>query len=200
VDSPLIGREVLHILSVLHLIQPPLAFVVVAGDWPGGLVLLLSLDLPIQGAFFPNQLHAKSKFFNHCVTFWRSVAEFQGAEVGDDNVVYTMSGGIDFLWHVLLKLDGCQQVIVMIKAIQNGASRSVLQHVLFGTARHCLRNLVCTHWSLAMPLWMVLWMPNISLGFGWICLPPIFPWLNWVFIVPSGTFWMEVWRGGFQMC
>jgi hypothetical protein len=39
-DSPLIGREKLQVSLVLHLIQPPLAFVVVAGDWPGGLRLL----------------------------------------------------------------------------------------------------------------------------------------------------------------
>ncbi len=51
--SLLIGHEVLYILLVLCLIWPPSAFVVFAGDWPGDLVLLLSLDLPIQGAFFP---------------------------------------------------------------------------------------------------------------------------------------------------
>ncbi len=48
-----------------------------------------------------------------------------------------------------------------------------------------------------MPLQVVLWMLNISSDLGWICLPPIFLQLNWIFIVLSGTFWMEVWRGGF---
>jgi hypothetical protein len=96
--SPLIGPKVLHILLVLHLIQPPLAFILVAGDWPGGLVLLLSLDLPIQGAFFPNWLHAYFKTSRYHVTFWCSVVEFQGVDVGDDDVVYVISGGFDFLW------------------------------------------------------------------------------------------------------
>jgi hypothetical protein len=43
---------VMLILSVLWLIKAPASFVVVAGEWPGGLILLLSLGLPIQEAFF----------------------------------------------------------------------------------------------------------------------------------------------------
>jgi hypothetical protein len=89
------------------------------------------LDLPIQGAFFPNRLHVHFKSSKYCVTFWCSVVEFQGAEVGDDDVVYIISGGIEFLRRVLLMLDGCQQVIVVIKVIRNGASRSLLQRIVW---------------------------------------------------------------------
>ena len=42
---------VMKISSVLRLITPPTSFVVVAGDWPGSLISLLVLNLPIQGAF-----------------------------------------------------------------------------------------------------------------------------------------------------
>ncbi len=112
-------------MLVFRLIQQS-AFVVVAGDWPGSLILLLSLDLPIQGAFFPNRLQKYFKSSRYHVTVWHSVVEFQGVEVGDNNVVYIISGGIDFLWHALLMLNGCQHLIIMINVIWHGASWSAL--------------------------------------------------------------------------
>ncbi len=186
-ESLSIGHEVLHILLVLHLIQHLSTFVVVAGDWPGGLVLLLSLDQPIQGALFPTRLHEYFKSSNYSVTCWRSVVEFQGAKVGLNNVVNIISGGIDFLRRVLLMLDGCQCFIVMIEVVWHGASWYALQcairdgHSLF--EKFSLHPLV-----VAMLLQVVLWMPNISSGLGWICHRPIFPRLIFVFIIPSGSF------------
>jgi hypothetical protein len=36
--------------------HPPSGFVVVAGDWPGSLISLLALDLPIQGALLSQMI------------------------------------------------------------------------------------------------------------------------------------------------
>jgi hypothetical protein len=102
-------------------------FVVVAGDWPGGLELLHSLDVHIQDAFFPSWFHGLFNSSKYRVTFWCSVVDFQGVEVGNDDVIYIILGSIDFLRHMLPALVGCQQVIVTMDVTHHGASRSALQ-------------------------------------------------------------------------
>ncbi len=97
-------------------------FVVVAGDWPGGLELLHSLDLPIQDAFFPSQFHGLFNSSKYRVTFWCSVVDFQGVEVGNDDIIYIILGSIDFLQRMLPALVGCQRVIVTMDVTHHGAS------------------------------------------------------------------------------
>jgi hypothetical protein len=71
---------VMKIASVLRFITPPTSFVVVAGDWPGSLISLLALNLPIRGAFFPVRFHEYFKSSKYQVTSWKSVADFHGPE------------------------------------------------------------------------------------------------------------------------
>jgi hypothetical protein len=84
---------------MLRVITPPSGFVVVAGDWPGSLILLLALDLPIQGAYFPRQYHEYFKSSKYRVTHWHTTLDFVPS--GQDTVlVYLLSGGwISFVGH-----------------------------------------------------------------------------------------------------
>jgi hypothetical protein len=108
------------------LITPPTSFVVVAaGDWPGSLILLLALNLPIQGAFFPVRFHAYFKSSKYQVTSWKPVADFHGPG-NDTTPIYLLSGGVPFLKRVLSLLVGCQRVIVTLDVTRQGASRTTL--------------------------------------------------------------------------
>ena len=95
----------MKIASVLRLITPPTSFVVVARDWPGSLISLLALNLPIQGAFFPVRFHEYFKSSKYQVTSWKSVADYT-------TQIFLLSGGVFFLKRVLGLLGGCQRVIV----------------------------------------------------------------------------------------
>jgi hypothetical protein len=70
-------------------------------------LLLLSLGLPIQDTFFPSQFHGLLNSSKYRVTFWHSVVDFWGVEVGNDNDIYVILGSIDFLWHILPMLVRC---------------------------------------------------------------------------------------------
>ena len=112
--------------SVLRLITPPTSFVVVAGDWPGSLISLLALNLPIQGAFFPVRFHDYFKSSKYQVTSWKSVADFSHPE-DYTTQIFLLSGGVSFLKRLLGVFGGCQRVIVTFDVTRQGASRSTLQ-------------------------------------------------------------------------
>ena len=57
------------IVGRLCFVASPLPFVIIAGGWPSALIRLLALDLPIQSAYFPTQLH---KYFNPFNVWLRS--------------------------------------------------------------------------------------------------------------------------------
>jgi hypothetical protein len=117
---------VIQILSVLRLITPPTSFVVIAGDWPGSLILLLALNLPIQEAFFPVRFHDYFKSSKYQVTSWKSVADFHGPE-DYTTQIFLLSGEVSFLKRVLGLLGGCQRVIGTFDVTRQDASRSTLQ-------------------------------------------------------------------------
>ena len=116
----------MQISSVLRLITPPTSFVVVAGDWPGFLILLLALNLPIQGAFFPARFHEYFKSFKYQVTSWHSVADFHGPG-NNTTPIFLLSGGVTFLQRVLIVLVGSQRVIITFDVTCQGASHTILQ-------------------------------------------------------------------------
>jgi hypothetical protein len=101
----------------------------VAGDWPGGLVSLLLLDLPIQGAYFPTKYH----------TPWHSTVAFQGIHEDMGNVIYIPLRVIDFLWRIMTTLWDCQQVIVTVDVVRTGASCSALQRVVRNAHELCAK-------------------------------------------------------------
>ena len=114
-------------LSVLHLITPPTSFVVVAGDWPGSLISLLALNLPIQGAFFPARFHEYFKSSKYQVISWKSVADFHGTG-NDTTPIFLLSGVFTFLKQVLGMLAGSQErVIITFDVTRQGASHPTLQ-------------------------------------------------------------------------
>jgi hypothetical protein len=87
--------------------MPPALFVVVAGDWPGSLVSLLLLDLPIQGAYFPTKYHGYFKLSKYRDIPWHSTIAFQGVHEDMGNVIYVLSGSIDFLRCIMTTLWNC---------------------------------------------------------------------------------------------
>jgi hypothetical protein len=99
--------------------------VVVTGDWPGGLVSLLCLDLPIAKAFFPSKFHGYFNSSNVQVTPWCSTLEFCGAADYKDGVIYVFLGSINFLWRTLPLIGGSQHVFVTVNVGHQGASRLV---------------------------------------------------------------------------
>ncbi len=108
------GLVAVHISSVLRLVAPPSSFMIVAGDWPGCLVLLLSLGLPVQEAYFPAKYHAYFDASRYCITLWQSTVTFRGISNVGEKYVYVMSGSVDFLRRLLPTLQGCQRVIVTV--------------------------------------------------------------------------------------
>jgi hypothetical protein len=106
---------------VLEVITPPAGFVVVAGGWPGSLILLLALDLPIQEAYFPRQYHEYFKLSKYKVTRWHTTVAF--ASSGHDAVpVYLISGGVDFLCQKLRSLSVLTRVIVTVDVVRHASS------------------------------------------------------------------------------
>ena len=114
-------EKVMHILLVLRILTPPTPCVFVAGDWPGSLILLLALNLPIQGAFFPTKSHKYFKPSKYQVTSWCSVADFHG--LGEETCsIFLSSGRVTFLQRVLGTFSCSQCVIVLIDVTRQGAS------------------------------------------------------------------------------
>ncbi len=86
---------------------------IVSKHWPGSLISVLALKLPLFGGFFPGKFHWH---FNpptkHNVTEWHFPQDFC-APFANTMVVYLLLGHADFLRTLLCSaLKGCQRVIV----------------------------------------------------------------------------------------
>ncbi len=125
-----LGPESLHISSVLRILSPPTSFVIVAGGWPGCLVSLLSLGLPVQGAYFPAKYHAYFNPSRYCATSWKSTVAFRRIADEGDQYVYVLSGSVDFLRCLLPSIGGSQHVIITVDVDWTGAPCSALQRAV----------------------------------------------------------------------
>jgi hypothetical protein len=114
---------------VLPTVFPPFDFVVVAQDWQGSLVSILSLKLPLWAVYFPLKLHSYFNPLKKGVTQWHSPSDFQAHEQRALSV-YLLSGDSAFLWRLLLLMADPQQVIVTLDIPQRGTSRSMFQKAM----------------------------------------------------------------------
>jgi hypothetical protein len=114
---------------VLPAVFPPFDFVVVAQDWPGSLVSILALKLPLRAAYFPLKLHSYFNPPKKGVTQWHSPLDFQAHEQRALSV-YLLSGDSAFLWHLLLLVADPQQVIVTLDIPWRGTSRPMFQKAM----------------------------------------------------------------------
>jgi hypothetical protein len=115
-----------QILLVLWHIKAPASFVVVAGGWPGSLISLLTLALPVQEAFLPARYHKYFKPSRYCVSPWHHSIEFVGPKACHGGAIYIVLGKPDFLRHVLATLSGCKRLIVTVNVECCGVSRPLL--------------------------------------------------------------------------
>jgi hypothetical protein len=111
--------------------------VIVAQHWPGSLISMLALKLPLFGGFFSYKFH---RHFNpptkHDVTKWHSLRDFC-APFANTTLVYLLSGHTDFLWTSLSSVPkGCQRVIVTVEFAQHASTRLMIQ--LAAAAREAL--------------------------------------------------------------
>ena len=85
-----------------------------AQHWPGSLISVLALDLPLLAGYFPINLHGYFKFSKTRVVQWFSTRDFC-ALIHGGNTVYLLSGSSEFLQQVLDMLEGAQRVIVTVE-------------------------------------------------------------------------------------
>jgi hypothetical protein len=82
---------------VVHMVQPPGGFVIVAQHWPSSHISVLALGLPLHVGHFPTKLH---RYFNapitKGVTEWQSTRDFV-SPYQDRSVVYLLYGDMAFL-------------------------------------------------------------------------------------------------------
>ncbi len=104
---------------------PPDKFVVVSSGWPSSLILVITLGLPLQAAYFPNKFHAYFNCSKAQVTKWDSVVNFWGC-ASNVGVVYLLSGDIQFLCRMLVVVAGYPRVIVTVDVGHCGVSRQAL--------------------------------------------------------------------------
>ena len=82
----------------LALVSPPHPFVVLAQGWPGGLITIMSLRLPLAGAFFPPRLH---RYFNlptkTNLRTWFPLGDTFATTTFDGPVIYVVSGSLEFI-------------------------------------------------------------------------------------------------------
>jgi hypothetical protein len=105
--------------------------VIVSQHWPGSLISVLALELPLFGGFFPDKFH---QLFNpptkHDVTKWHSLRDFY-APFANTTVVYLLLGHADFLWTLLSSvLNGCQRVIVTVEFARRASTRLMIQRAV----------------------------------------------------------------------
>jgi hypothetical protein len=113
---------------VLRSVSPPGGFVVVSQHWPGSLISVLALDVPLIGGFFADRFH---RYFNpptkHDVMQWHSTRDFC-APFSDTMIVYLLSGHADFLGALLHGvLKGCQRVIIIMEFARCRATWLMIQ-------------------------------------------------------------------------
>ena len=99
---------------------------VVARDWPGALVALLCLHLPVAGAFFPHRLHQYFTPTHDNLTPLESTLAFCRMGGYHTDAFVILSGSVDFLRRTLPLLEGSGRVIVTLDVERQGASRSFL--------------------------------------------------------------------------
>ncbi len=134
-----------HINLVLRVVTPPNKLVIVSGNWPASLVLVLAPGFPLQDAFFIKSYHWYFNSPKAMVSSWTSVLFFTADKL-DRGPVYLVSGGVDFLQCTLPLLGSSQQLIVTVDVTQCDVSRGDLwRSQLEGhqvLAEHILRTLV----------------------------------------------------------
>jgi hypothetical protein len=77
-------------------VSPLGVFVVAAQHWPGSLISVLALDLPLLAGYFPIKLHGYFKFSKTPIAQWFSTHDFC-APIHGGNTVYLLSGSSEFL-------------------------------------------------------------------------------------------------------
>lgn len=100
--------------------------VIVSQGWPSSLIAALSLGVPVEGAYFPYHLH---KFFKPTKSrhiIWQSTASFNMSRHGD--VIFIVSGSVDFLDDLWPKLRGTQSVIAQVITPMRDVSFKRLQY------------------------------------------------------------------------
>jgi hypothetical protein len=117
------------ISSVVCSVSPSWGFGVVAQHWPGSLISVLALDLPLLAGYFPIKFHGCFKFSKTCIVQWFSTRDFC-ALIHGGNTVYLLSGSSEFLQQVLDMLEGSQRVIVTVEWTRHSASRPTSQRAL----------------------------------------------------------------------
>ena len=107
------GQSVHQLQSVVrrsvHRIKLPYAVVVVASQWPCWLIPVLSLRLPLAGAFFPRHLHALFKAPTswsppRLMTKWATYEDFLSATLPDMPLIVLASGQGGKLNEVLARI------------------------------------------------------------------------------------------------
>ena len=80
--------------GVLRRISSPPKMVIIAAQWPGWLVALIALVIPIQEAYFPAAYHSFFKPKNGNYT-WKTPLELLCAP-RDNKAIYLVSGAVQF--------------------------------------------------------------------------------------------------------
>jgi hypothetical protein len=92
-----VALDVMISFLVVHMVQPPGGFVIVAQHWPASLISVLALGLPLRMGHFPKKLH---RYFSAPITKgvpdWKSTRDFVSS-YQDRSVVYLLSRDTAFL-------------------------------------------------------------------------------------------------------
>ena len=112
--------------GVLRPISSPPKMVIIAAQWPGWLVALIALGIPIQEAYFPAVYHSFFKPKNVNYT-WKTPLDLLCAP-RDDEAIYLVLGAVQFVRKLLPWFAGgsAQRLIVSLEVHFRGTLRTML--------------------------------------------------------------------------
>ena len=132
--------------SKLRAVQPPSPVIVVAEGWPSIIPPLESLDVPVEGAFFPRAYHT---YFKHKRDGqkWHPPQAF-ASTVFAGPVVVILSGSLEFVESVWPKLPDIRRVLVCLEVSRRGLTAGEVGRALkLGELRLQQWELHTTQWA-----------------------------------------------------
>jgi len=133
-----VARPSRVVSGVLHPIQPPSSFVVASNSWPSSLIALQSLDLPVEGAYFPAAYHDLVKAKRHRYSPWCSPCDFTLSL--KRGVVYLVSGTPGFVSKCVTALGPSAPIVAHVEVRARGLSLKCLKQSLLA-ARNLVKDL-----------------------------------------------------------
>lgn len=100
----------------LAFVSPPHPFVVLAEGWPGGLITIMSLRLPLAGAFFPPRLHRYFKLpIKTNLRKWFPLGDTFATTTFEGPVIYVVSGSLKFIRQNWPHFRGSQKLLISLE-------------------------------------------------------------------------------------